>query len=53
MRIAGPKTRAMMAAYAGDLAIERAGSAHAQLPPGDRLRASYPHKPILEGTWVT
>jgi hypothetical protein len=30
-----------------------ARSAHARLSPGDRLRASYPHKPLLEGTWVT
>lgn len=37
MRIAGWKTRAMIEMYAGDLAAERARSAHARLAPGDRL----------------
>lgn len=37
MRIAGWKTRAMIELYAGDLAAERARSAHALLSPGDRL----------------
>lgn len=37
MRIAGWKTPAMMAHYAGELAVERARNAHALLSPGDRL----------------
>jgi site-specific recombinase XerD len=37
MRIAGWKTRAMIEMYAGDLAAERARSAHARLSPGDRI----------------
>lgn len=37
MRIAGWKTRAMIELYAGDLAAERARSAHARLSPGDRI----------------
>lgn len=37
MRIAGWKTRAMIEQYAGDLAAERARSAHARLSPGDRF----------------
>jgi integrase len=35
--VAGWKTRAMIETYAGDLAIERVRSVHAQLSPGDRL----------------
>lgn len=37
MRIAGWKTPAMMAHYAGELAVERARNAHARLSPGDRV----------------
>jgi site-specific recombinase XerD len=37
MRIAGWKTRAMIEMYAGDLAAERARTAHARLSPGDRI----------------
>jgi site-specific recombinase XerD len=37
MRIAGWKSRVMIAEYAGSLAAERAREAHARLSPGDRL----------------
>lgn len=37
MSIAGWKTRAMIAMYAGDLADQRARDAHKRLSPGDRI----------------